>query len=310
MIFIRALTFTGITIFMSLFHVGQTFAAEIGVGPSLDLTAPTTKTTPSRVYAGYGHQFKTDIDGGGNFYRDGFRLLFKPHVDFSSTLSFDQFISYDFNNYNFSSGADYQWDDIHFLQYVPVLNWKVDPQWIVHASAYGRINAEGNAKWSDGVAGGGVLGFTYISSPTLQIGLLAAVLTQIEDDTLFVPLPYLNWQFADAWKWTLGIIQLGSYPGFGTEVAWQWTKQVKLIGGFQYQNRRFRLDTQNQVAEETVLPLYGKLSAEIFPKGKLEIFAGVALGGELRLENKNGNKIRDDDYDATPMLGAQFDFVF
>jgi hypothetical protein len=36
----------------------------------------------------------------------------------------------------------------------------------------------------------------------------------------------------------------------------------------------------------------------------------VAAGGELRLENKNGNKIREKDYDTTPMVGVNLDFVF
>jgi len=46
------------------------------------------------------------------------------------------------------------------------------------------------------------------------------------------------------------------------------------------------------------------------PQGKLELFAGVAAGGELRLETKHGKKIREKDYDATAMAGAQLNFVF
>jgi len=70
MTFIRALTFTGLTLLISLFFVGQLFA-QVAV---VDIEPEETGTT-SRLYMGYGHLFKTDIDGSGNVSRDGFRLL-------------------------------------------------------------------------------------------------------------------------------------------------------------------------------------------------------------------------------------------
>jgi hypothetical protein len=85
---------------------------------------------------------------------------------------------------------------------------------------------------------------------------------------------------------------------------------VEIVGGAAFQRRRFRLNTNDQVGQETLIPIYGKLALEVHPQGKIELLVGVAAGGELRLENKNGHKIRKEDYDATPMIGAQLDFVF
>ena len=106
------------------------------------------------------------------------------------------------------------------------------------------------------------------------------------------------------------IANLGGQNGLGAEVAWQWASKVEMVGGVGYQRRRFRLNTNDQVGEETLIPIYGKLSLEIHPQGKLELLVGVAAGGKLRLENKNGHKIRKEDYDATAMVGAQLNFVF
>ena len=45
-------------------------------------------------------------------------------------------------------------------------------------------------------------------------------------------------------------------------------------------------------------------------EGSLELFASIATGGELRLENKNGNKITEKDYESTPYVGGRLLFTF
>jgi hypothetical protein len=305
MIFIRALTLTGITIFMSLFLVGP-LSAQVSV-VSIE---PEQLSTPFRFYAGYGHLFNTDLDRKGDFSRDGFRFLFNGEVEFTPKLRLINIASYDFNHYDFSSSSRFQWKNVHFANYVPLFTWDADEQWTILAAPIVRLNMEGDAKVKDSIRGGGGVGFVYSSSPTLTLGLMIGALDQIEDDVQIVPIPIIRWQFADSWIFRTAVSQLGSQNGLGAEVAWQWTSKVELTGGAAFQRRRFRLDSNEQVGQETLIPIYGKLSLEIHPKGKIELFVGVAAGGELRLENKNGNKIREEDYDATPMLGASLDFVF
>jgi len=259
---------------------------------------------------GYGHLFKTDIDGSGDVSRDGFRLLFNDEISFTSDFTLTNIISYDFQHYDFSSSSRFQWNDIHFANYVPLFTWKANDQWSILAAPIVRLNIEGDAKLKDGVRGGGAVGFNYIYSPTLSLGLLIGALDQIEDDVQIVPIPVINWKFADAWMLRTGVSNLGAQNGLGAEIGWQWMPKLELVGGAQFQRRRFRLDTNDQVGQETRIPIYGKLSFAMTPRGKLELYTGVAAGGELRLENKNGKKIREKDYDATAMVGAQLNFVF
>ena len=305
MVFIRVLTFIGFTFLMPLFLVGQLFAQFAVV----DIEPLETGTT-SRFYMGYGHLFKTDIDGSGNVSRDGFRLLFNDEISFTSDFTLTNIISYDFHHYDFSSSSRFQWDDIHFANYVPLFKWKANDQWSILAAPIVRLNMEGDAKLKDGVRGGGAVGFNYIHSPTLSLGLLIGALDQIEDDVQIVPIPVINWKFAEAWMLRAGVSNIGAQNGLGAEIGWQWMPKVELVGGVQFQRRRFRLNTNDQVGQETRIPVFGKLSFALAPRGKLELFAGVAAGGELRLENKHGKKIREKDYDATGMVGAQLNFVF
>ena len=305
MVFIRVLTFIGFTVLMPLFLVGPLFA-QVAV---VDIEPEETGTT-SRFYMGYGHLFKTDIDGSGNVSRDGFRLLFNDEISFTSDFTLTNIISYDFHHYDFSSSSRFQWDDIHFANYVPLFKWKANDQWSILAAPIVRLNIEGDAKLKDGVRGGGAVGFNYIHSPTLSLGLLIGALDQIEDDVQIVPIPVINWKFAEAWMLRAGVSNIGAQNGLGAEIGWQWMPKVELVGGVQFQRRRFRLNTNDQVGQETRIPVFGKLSFALAPRGKLELFAGVAAGGELRLENKHGEKIREKDYDATGMVGAQLNFVF
>ena len=46
----------------------------------------------------------------------------------------------------------------------------------------------------------------------------------------------------------------------------------------------------DRVGHETRIPVYAKLDFAMTPRGKLELYTGVAAGGELRLENKHGKK--------------------
>ena len=305
MIFIRALTFAGITIFMSLFLV-ETLSAQIAV---VDIE-PEQVTTPFRFYTGYGHLFKTDIDRRGNFSRDGFRFLFNGEVKFNPDFSLVNIASYDFHHYDFSSSSRFQWNDVHFANYVPLFTWKANDQWSILVAPIVRLNIEGGAKMKDGVTGGGIVGFNYNYSPTLSLGLLIGALDQIEDDALIAPIPVINWKFAEAWMLRTGVSNLGAQNGLGAEIGWHWTPKVELAGGVQFQRRRFRLNTNEQVGQETRIPIYAKLSFAMTPRGQLELYTGVAAGGELRLENKHGKKIREKDYDATGMVGAQLNFVF
>ncbi|MEE8125948.1 MAG: hypothetical protein V3T42_09060 [Nitrospirales bacterium] len=302
---VRVPTIVGLVTFMLFVLVGS-LSAQV----SIVSIEPETISKGFRFYSGYGHLFKTDLDRKGNFSRDGFRFLFNGEVEFTPNFRLVNIASYDFNHYDFSSSSRFQWNDIHFANYVPLFTWKADEQWTILAAPIVRLNLEGDTKVKDSVRGGGGVGFIYSSSPTLTLGLILGVMDQIEDDVQFLPIPLIRWQFADSWTFRTAVSNLGGQNGLGAEVAWQWTPKVEMVGGAAFQRRRFRLNTNEQVGQETLIPIYGKLSLGIHPQGKLELFVGVAAGGELRLENKNGNKIREEDYDATAMLGAQLDFVF
>jgi hypothetical protein len=77
-----------------------------------------------------------------------------------------------------------------------------------------------------------------------------------------------------------------------------------------YNQRRFRLDdsgpTPEGIGEDNNRPLRLRLGWDITPTIALHFLGGVALGGEVRLENRNGNRINKQDYDPAPYIGLRF----
>ncbi len=271
---------------------------------------PARKPTPFKLDLGYSHLFNTDIDSGGDFQRNGFRASFGAEFGLAPRLKLDNVFAYEYHNYTFSGTSAFQWNDIHLIQYIPLLKWVESERWQFFVGPIVQVNAEDGADFGDAITGGGIVGFNYVRSPTLSIGLLIGALSQIEDDAVVAPIPVIRWKFAEQWMLRTGVSQLGSLSGLGAEVAWQAVKNLELAAGAQFQRRRFRLDRNDRVAQETSVPLYGKVSWWMFPQGRLEVFAGIAAGGELRLETKNGDKIIEEDYDKTANIGARIHFTF
>lgn len=292
-------------------------AGTIGlVGPSLAQVAvvdvsPAPRTKPFDVDAAYGYQANTDLKkANGDFHRNAFRIGLNAEIAFSDSLKVDNILFYTNNNYTFSGNSAFQWQDIHQFVYAPLFKYQASERWTILGAPVVQWFGEGGAKAGDSVTGGGLVGFNYRSSPDFSVGLLIGVLSQIEDDAKLLPIPIVRWKFAKQWTARLGLNRLGPDVGLGGELAFKLNKAVELAGGIQYQRRRFRLDKNDRVGEETQAPLYGKFTWWMFPEANLEFFASLVTNGTLRLENKNGNKITDKDYDSTAFFGGKLHFIF
>ena len=272
---------------------------------------PTPKTKPFDVNLAYGHQANTDLkNASGDFHRNAFRLGLNAEIAISNSLKVDNILFYTNHNYTFSGDSAFQWEDIHRVSYAPLFKYQADEQWTILGAPLIQWFGEGGAKASDSFTGGGLVGFNYRSSPDFSVGLLIGVLSQIEDDAVFLPIPTLRWKFAEQWIIRLGLNRLGPDVGLGGELVYQLNKTVEIAGGLQFQKRRFRLDKNNRVGEETQSPLYGKFTWWMFPEANLEFFASLVTNGTVRLENKNGSKITNKDYDNTAFFGGKLRFIF
>ena len=257
------------------------------------------------------HQFESNIDGGGSFKVN--RFYVQPRVDWlvDRRLSVSAGIGYSFDGYDFSGfnglvGLD-PWDDVHTLRLSGMVRWMPDDKWTVFAAPTIRFAAENGASFSDGLHGGGFVGFSYKISDSLTLGPGFGALTQIEDDVSVFPVLLLDWQITDDLALRTGR-GLGATQGPGLVLAWEFARHWEFVFGGRYESQRFRLNdtgpVPDGVGEESSFPLYGGFTWAPSRNVNLSIVGGVNFAGSLRLDASDGTTVAKQDYDPAGFFGA------
>lgn len=275
------------------------------------------KTWEFRVGTGLSHQFDGDIDSGGEFNVTRVHGEFGATYTFNPDLKIDLSFGYEYSGYDFSGSSGFgaldPWEDIHSLRLRALLTARIDDQWSVFGGPVITLAGE-DADFDDGVSGGGLIGASYRVSDTLTLGGGIALISELEDDVAVFPVFVVNWNFAQDWTLRNSQATLGLGQGGGLEVAWEFADDWELGLGVQYQWRQFRLDdtgtAPNGVGEELSIPLYANATWQISPTAQLSMFAAVAVGGEIEVQDSSGSTISDQDYDPAGLLGARFTLRF
>ncbi len=275
---------------------------------------PPEGAPPTSLLFGYQHQFQTDIGNHGKFSREAVIARGIHMFDLGDSVKLMGQASYQGHYYDFTnSAAPFSWSDIHQGTVAGVLMWKVADHWSLLGAGLVRSTGEGGAKFGDTITAGGGVGFVYRSSPDFRVGVLLGALSQLEDSASLLPLPVLDWKFADDWKLHLGV-NIVSSVGYGGEISYEPSESWTLATGFSYERWRYRLDdggaNADGVAEERSLPIYAKIGFHPSKDVDLSVVGDVATGGKLRVEGQSGRKIRQKSYDPAPGVSFQATFRF
>ena len=265
--------------------------------------------TPS-VSAGYYNQLKTDIDDGGEF--DVTRFMAKAsminNIDRRNNYGFS--LGYNYTDYSFSGStgiaAAKPWDDIHSIRFTVPIIMGLNDDWTMYAFPTIRSHVESGANFEDGISGGAFLGASYYVNESLTIGPGIGVLSQIEDDPFVFPIFLIDWKISDTLSFGTGRGE-GGTAGPGLFLYWRPTEQWLFNFGGRSEKLRFRLDDKgvapDGIGEDRAFPLVAGATYYFNRQTSLTLTGGVLLGGQLRLEDENGHKISEEDYDPTPFIG-------
>lgn len=58
------------------------------------------------------------------------------------------------------------------------------------------------------------------------------------------------------------------------------------------------------------MPIFLRASRDFGRQSSLYFYAGAIVGGKLRVENPNGDELREAEFDPQPLLGATFSMRF
>ncbi len=281
--------------------------------------APAPQRPPrftSQVQAGFASQVDAELDGGSSFtssdaYVDlGFRRMIQPRFFIGGNLGLGQ-KSYDFSGNTNISPSD-PWSDIRRVELGLSFTW-IQDQWVFFAAPSLNSYYEQGADMEDALTAGVVTAAIYQVNERLQVGLGLGVAGQVEDDPEVFPFPIITWQITERLRLENGegfAATLGPGLGLFYDMTPNWT--AGLLG--RNSLFRFRLDDEGSasegVGEESHTALYAHLDYAISASASVSLFAGYQFDGELRLEDKSGDKLAEEEYDQAVVLGLFTEFSF
>jgi hypothetical protein len=277
---------------LSLPDVPQAQVADPGIDiPSTEARQPAA----FEISAGVDGRAKTDIDDGGHVEELRVPVRLGYSAKLSDTWRLGVRASYMYDHFDFSNnGFGDPWKDIHLVRFALPVTYRLSAQWNLLFAPILAISAESGADMGESITGGAAAGFVYTASPSLSLGLAIGALSQIEDDASFLILPIIHWQIMP--KITLRT-EIDVSRGYGGTLAYDLTSIWQLKGGLSFQRNRFRLNTSDRVGEASGVPLWGSVVFAPSKHFSIEWYTGMVLAGRVRLEDDDGDKIRDKDLD-------------
>ena len=282
-------------------------------------SAPASKWSPF-ARGGYVYQFQSDIDDDGGNFRVN-RLVADAGIayalDYRRRLSFA--LGYGLSDYDFSGAEGFAglrpWRHVDTFGLSASAIWGIDQQWTVFIIPSLKFSAERGAALDQALSGGGFVGFSYRFSKRLTIGPGIGVITQLEDDPSIFPVLIINWQITDRLTLETGR-GLGATLGPGLSLSWKANDQLSLSVGGRFERLRFRLDDDGArrsidgIGDDRSFPLFAGATYHFSPQVRASLVGGVKLGGEVRLEDKDGDLITKGDYKHAGFLGLTLNARF
>ena len=261
-------------------------------------------------------ELETDLDGGGSFKWAGVIASGSLLRQMTPQLAAGITVQYDYQSYSFDRPAAFggvaPWGDIqqprvglNFV-YAPTADWRVVLSPSV-AWAY-----ESGASTGDALEYGAVVIASRVFSPTLTLGLGAAIYRQI-DETKTFPFLAIDWKIDDRWRLS-NPFPAGPVGGAGLELSYAFGEGWETGFGGTYRSYQFRLDRAGPVpdgiGENRTIPLFVRLSRNIGRGAQVDFHAAALVNGRLKVKNRDGNDIASDDYETAPTLGLTFRYRF
>ena len=296
-------------LFRRSFAFTQSLAAlTLGATAALPLvaTAQDGNADPYKIGLAIGYRADADIDDhGGDFSELRFAVTGTRMFRINERVKLEPIAAYRFSHYDFSMPDP--WDDIHTMRGSVLVHYGINDQWSVFGGPSLAFSGEACADVGDAMTFGGALGVMYRWTERLVVGGGFTISSEIEDDTRAWPLVVLNWQITDQWSLESGYTEVAGCGGPGGEFRYRINDKWSVAGGAQYNEKRFRLSddapVREGVGEDSSYPIYAKVTWQVCPNGALELLGGIPVGGEVRLEDRNGHKISEQDYDPAPLVG-------
>jgi hypothetical protein len=277
-----------------------------------------TPNVPERAWTlslrgGVAHQFGTGLDDGGSFRVNRLFLQGGPSYAPDYRHSVSLALGFGVDGYDFLGNGGMvslvPWETVHTFRVSTPVRWGIGRDWTAFVIPTVRMAAETGAALGNSLSGGGFAGFSYRFGNRLTIGPGVGAMPQIEDSPEIFPVLIIDWKITDRLRLETGR-GLGASRGPGLILRWEVSDRWDVSLGGRYEKLRFRLDREggapDGVGSDRAFPLFCGASYRFSPRAQASLVGGVALGGKLRLEDENGNRITEENYNQAVFMGGSF----
>jgi hypothetical protein len=224
------------------------------------------------------------------------------------------FADYDFENSGaFAAGGP--WGDIHAARVMAVGSYAIDKRWSVVAGGMAGVAFESGADISSSWTGGVFLAGRYQPSDRLSIQLGVSVASHLEDDPEVLPF-VIQWLIDEHWTFSAGALEFGTTDAIGAGAMYRVSDQLSLGARVGFIRQQFRLDDSSGgfAAGGVGQDERGKASLVLQwqprPGLLVSVLGGVAVAGELKVEDQDGRRLFNQDYDTAPFVAARLAWNF
>jgi len=278
-------------------------------GPRAMQSGWSTFTRGGAVY-----QFDTDLDEGGSYNTSRLTIQAGRGYSWNDRTSISLALGYSYDGYDFTTNglgiaALDPWENVHTVSLSVPIRKGFDNNWSAYLIPSLRSSGESGADFDKTFSGGGLVGIAYRFGEQLTIGPGIGVLSQLEDTATVFPILIINWKINDSLSLATGR-GLGATRGPGLTLKYKADEMWEFTIGGRYEKLRFRLDKDGPVpggiGEDKAYPLFAGCTYNFSPKAHVSLVGGVELGGELQLEDTDGNRIDKESYDPGGFFGLTF----
>jgi hypothetical protein len=262
------------------------------------------------------YEGEADLDRGGDvsswraILRLGATGAVAPGV--TAGVSFN----YDYSDYSFSNpaafGGNAPWGVVQRYGVSVPLAFALRDNWSIGVTPSFDWHRENGADSGEALSWGAILSATKLYEGGNRLGLGVGVYDRIDDTSAF-PFIIVNWRLGDRWR-LINPLPAGPAGGAGLELDYLFDSGWSLGLGGTWRTYRFRLSetgpVPNGIGEERGVPVFLRATREFGRGMTLNLYAGVVLAGELRVEDASGNRLRSDDYGTAPLISAVFSARF
>jgi hypothetical protein len=251
-----------------------------------------------------------DLDSGGDFSVGGVLLRGGTSTGFGAGHRIGLTLNYDYLDYSFGDpvafGGVAPWKVLKRYGFSVPLSFALEDGWSLSVSPQVDWFRENGAKSSDALVWGATVAGIKRFEGNNVLGLGLAAFSGIEENRFF-PFPIVNWQFSPRWR-LINPLAAGPTGPAGLELDYLadggWTFGV----GAAWRTARYRLSQSgpvpNGIGEISGAPVFLRVSKDFDAALTLNLYVGAVAGGQIRIEDSNGRKVVEEDFDLSPLFGV------